>query len=442
MPSHFNQSVLLQLPAATDPLRVQRVLAALEARHGALRLRFGRDAQGRAWQRMAAIAAGLPELPVVRLEGADAAPRLQQEIARLQRSLAPETGPIWRAALFRLDDGDRLLLTIHHWAVDGVSWRILLEDCADAWTQAQDPAAAIRLRAPSDSLQRWSRALEQAAASGRFDGQRGWWQQQVEAEVGTLPCLPGAAHAPLQERLRLELVLDARQTEALFGACHEAYRTRGDELLLAAWVRALTRVQGHPACRILLEGHGRDALPERDVARTVGWFTALYPVLFTLAGDDWADPIRQVKEQRRAVPDHGIGFGLLHELGRDAGLAGGACETAFNYLGRFDHQAGPLPIAPESTGDELDLGFRPQQGLDLSAEVRDGQLHLRLTGDCARHPAACFHALRDALAESLQGLIAHCLAPRSGGLSPSDVDLPGVGLADLDRILDSLEGKP
>ncbi len=439
-PNHFNQSVLLELPAASDAARVMRALAALQAQHDALRLRFGIGADGKPWQRLAPAGATW-ELPEHVLHGPDAEATMLAEINRIQRSLAPETGPIWRAALFHLPQGDRLLLTIHHWAVDGVSWRIILEDLSAAYEQAANPQAAIRLPAASQSYRDWSHALAEAAAGPHFGSQLAYWRKQMTSDIGTLPRAADVQAATLSERMVLEFSLPQAQSDALFGTCHEAYRTRSDELLLSAWVHALTQVQGHPSCRIVLESHGRETLSDTiDVSRTVGWFTAIYPLAFALDGDGWSNRIRQVKETLRGVPDHGIGYGLLRYLGHAADLQGVTGEVVFNYLGRFDHREQALPAAQESTGDELDPAIRLEQGLDVSAEVRDGMLRVRLVGDAKRYQAACFHALHAAFEQALHDLIAHCQSADAGGLSPSDVDLQGLGIGDLDNILDSLEG--
>ena len=440
-PHHFNQSVLLRLPKGSDPARVARALAALESQHASLHLRFGVGVDGQPWQKIASEVA-TPALAVHAFTGKDAAQRMHEEINRVQRSLLPESGPIWHAAMFRLDDGNRLLLTIHHWAVDGVSWRIILEDLTSAHEQAGNPQATIKLPEASQSFHDWSLALRDAATDPHFTAQADYWQHQMSAEVGTLPKLAQAPAAALHERLILDFTLPPDKTKALFGDCHGAYRTRSDELLLAAWVRALNTVQGHSSCRLVLESHGREALSETiDVSRTVGWFTAIYPLVFTLEGSDWSSHIRQVKETLRAVPSHGIGYGLLRYLAQAPGLSGRTGEVVFNYLGRFDHCDQPMPLAEESTGDELDPAIRLEQALDVNAELRDGALRVRLVGDAARHPASCFHALREAFQQALDEIIEHCLSADAGRLSPSDVDLQGIGINDLDSILDSLEGE-
>jgi|GEM_PF-1819742 len=442
---HFNQSILLRLPAGSDPKRISRALAALELHHEVLRLRFGIDANGKPWQRLAPLS-DTPTLAVHRLMGNNAAQAMLDEINRVQRSLSPENGPIWRAAFFHLAapeekaDGDRLFITIHHWAVDGVSWRVLLDDLASAYEQAANPETAITLPAPSQSFAEWACALRDAAASQHFISQLDYWRQQMTTETGSLPRLENEQPAPLSERLAIGFSLSVEQTTALFGPCHDAYRTRSDELLIAAWVYALTTVQGHQTCRLVLESHGRDTLPESmDTSRTVGWFTAVYPRTFKLDSDRWNNKIRQVKENLRAVPDRGVGYGLLRYLRREPELMGNPGEIVFNYLGHFDHENQPLPIAAESTGDELAPTIRLAQSLDVSAEVRDGQLHVRLVGDCARHPASCFHALNAGFELALQEVIEHCLSSDAGGLSPSDVDLQDIDIGDLDGILDSLE---
>lgn len=440
--AHFNQSVLLVLPSQSPAAPWRQALAWLQRRHAALRLRFGVQADGQPWQRLQTDAAE-PELPVVDFTGADGVARLQADIQQRQRGLQPATGPVWRACLYRLDDGDRLFITIHHWAVDGVSWRLLLADLHRA-CQALLRGQAIPAEPPAGSVVAWARQLQQATASGRFDAQRGYWLAQLPPDCGRLPrhaeaAGPAPSAQPVGQRLRLSLRLDAERTEALFGACHAAYRTRSDELLLAAVVRALARVQGHPVCRLVLEGHGRDALGPGAADEVVGWLTAIAPQVFADRGDDWGLHIRQVKETLRAIPDGGAGFGALRHLAADGALQAPLGEVVFNYLGRFDAAALPWPVAPESTMDEIDPRLALPQGLDIGAEIRDGELQVRLIGDTERHPAACFESVRDALQQALSGVVAHCLSSQAGGLSPSDVDLGGVGIDDLDRILDQLE---
>ncbi|MDK2126142.1 non-ribosomal peptide synthetase [Parachitinimonas caeni] len=423
--NHFNQSVLLQCPAGQAVATLQAALDTLVDHHDALRLRFGHADSG-FWSRFEP--PGQPAALAV-VDGNLAT--MADDIQRRQRSLQPATAPLFQAVLYRLDDAScRLFLTAHHWAIDGVSWRILLSDLA-ALLQGQP------LPARSHSPAAWARRL---SGDSRFLAQQAYWQQRQSWQAGRLPDLREPAKpAPVSARLQLAFSLDVAATEALLGDCHHAYQTQGDELLLAAWLHTLAEVQGSPICRITLEGHGREALyDDIDLSRSVGWFTAMYPLTVHFNGEGWSMRIRETKEALRAVPDRGLGYGVLRYLRHDAVLDQGAlAQTSFNYLGRFDDRS-PMPLAPESTGDEISPDTRLPHALDLTAEVKAGQLQLRLVGDSGRYPDGLFVRLRQQLERNLHALIAHCRDCDSPQLSPSDVDFEGMDIAALDAFLDDL----
>ncbi len=433
VPEHFNQSLLLHLPGAVDELCIRQALAVLQDHHDALRLTFGCGLQG-PWQRT------LPTQEVSLFVAMLESPAtLQPHLDRLQRSLEPATGPLLKAALFALPDGPRLFLTVHHWAVDGVSWRILVADLATTLEQAArgEPMALPPRTTP---FRMYALGLDAAAHSPSIADQREYWREQALAEAGVLPRLDAAAPpAMLESRILVQFILPPALTEALLGSAHAAYHTAADDLLLAAWLRTLQRFQGHAACRITLEGHGRDMKSAAiDLSRTVGWFTALYPLRVVLQCDDWSTVIREVKEARRKVPGGGVGYGLLRYIAKDPGLAAATpAESSFNYLGRFDDPL-PIPLAQESTGHELAPSTRLPHGLDVTAEVKAGVLQVRLVGDGERHPTSCFLRLAHDFEQALHDIVAHCLDPASGALSPSDVDLAGLDVAGLDALLDAI----
>lgn len=431
-PAHFNQSLLLVIARELEPERLQRAIAALWQHHPGLRLSYGHGPDGPWQQTLPAVSP--PTLPTVAC--ADAAELLVDAQTR-QRGFDTEHGPLFIAVRYRLPDGDRLLLLAHHWVIDGVSWRTLLEDL--------DAALAGRPLAPvGATLGMWTRGL----ASLTIDAQqRNWWHTQATAPVAALPRREGnAPKAPLARRESWAFELPPAATEALSATGHAAYHTQGDELLLAAWMLALFRATGNAptagqpaAFRITLESHGRAALLDGvDISRTVGWFTALFPLRFALSGNALPTLIREVKETLRAVPDRGVGYGVLRWLQRDAALVNApASEIGFNYLGRFDQDAA-LPVAPESTGDELAPDTVLPHGIDLTAEIREQRLNVRLVADTGRYPAQWCAQLALDYAAALEEIAAHCLDPATGALSPSDVDLDGIALHDLDAILDGL----
>ncbi|MFX5918551.1 condensation domain-containing protein, partial [Acinetobacter baumannii] len=76
-----------------------------------------------------------------------------------------------------------------------------------------------------------------------------------------------------------------------------------------------------------------------DLSRSVGWFTTAYPVHLH-PGEDAGAAIRAVKEQLRAVPGNGLGYGVLRHLGDGEAQATlralPEARVTFNYLGQFD----------------------------------------------------------------------------------------------------------
>ena len=439
-PAHFNQSVLLVIAPDVATSRLQEAIASLWRHHPGLRLVFGRQDNQAPWQRQMP-PESVPFIDTV--ECADAAALLADAQAR-QRCFDPAHGPLFTAVRYRLPAGhplpagDRLFLVAHHWIIDGVSWRTLLADLHAALAGQVLPPAGATLGA-------WTRGL---AATTLCDAQRAWWHAQATAPALALPRLPGTLRqAPLHQRRLFDCVLPAATSDALTATGHAAYQTQGDELLLAAWVLALIRATHAPtsgdtgttAIRLTLETHGRVPLLDGvDIARTVGWFTAIFPLRFAVSALALPTLIREVKETLRALPERGVGYGVLRWLRHDPVLAAAPPpEIGFNYLGRFDQDAA-LPVASEPTGDELAPETVLPHGIDLTAEIRDGRLHVRLVADVNRHPADWCTALSTGYAAALQEIAQHCLDPATGALSPSDVDLDGIDLAELDAILDGL----
>ncbi|WP_043368013.1 condensation domain-containing protein, partial [Cupriavidus sp. WS] len=374
---HWNQSVLLDCREAPDTAALSLALGDLVAHHDALRLRFS-QADG-AWTQRYAPAETAPDLLWVR-----EFPNETERIAHCeaaQRSLDLAHGPLLRAVALQGTAGQwQLLLVIHHLVVDGVSWRILIEDLLAAYQQRRSGQPAA-LPARTASCQRWSEALRRKTAS-RADELPHWLA--LSGTAAELPCDDPSGSLTIAERDSLTLILPADATQALLQHAPAAYRTRINDLLLTALARVLSRWSGNARTLIDLESHGRvagvdDAL---DLSRTVGWFTTLFPVALDAAGA-LPDAIRAVKEQLRAVPGEGIGFGLLRRFGTAEQQAAIAAlpkpEVVFNYLGQFDAslaEGTPWQPAFGNTGAGQDASAPLSHPLSVSGQVHGGELRL------------------------------------------------------------------
>ncbi|MFJ3523302.1 amino acid adenylation domain-containing protein [Pseudomonas sp. NPDC090203] len=428
--AHWNQSLLLNLPQALDVALLHQALALLLAQHDSLRLSFHQGSDGQWLQRYRDSESAERVLWTCELTRAQDLASLSDEA---QRSLNIETGPLLRVVHARLPSGEgRLLLAIHHLAVDGVSWRVLLEDLQHAYSRlvAGQPVALAEKTA---SFQAWSQSLQNLAQSTELAAQLPYWQALQVDEA----CLPGDAsiQSLVGDGETLSLTLDAQDTRRLLSEAPAAYRTRIDDLLLAALSQALWLWSGRRRHVISLEGHGReDSSGALDLSRSVGWFTSLYPVALD-ACDDAIATLKAVKETVRAVPDKGLGYGVLRYLSKAELPELVGQGVTFNYLGRFDDTEGALfSLSGQAPGNLRDPKGPLANALAVDGQVRDGQLHLDWTFSRQRFSRETIEQLVALYREQLLQLIAHCSDEHNAGLTPSDFPLAGLNQAQLDAL--------
>jgi amino acid adenylation domain-containing protein/non-ribosomal peptide synthase protein (TIGR01720 family) len=426
----FNQSLLLAARGPVDAEVLAQAVAVLPERHDALRWRLDGDN---------AFVQATDALPLIRIDLSGGAETVEQACARLQTGFDLQRGPLFVAALLATPAGPRLFLAAHHLVVDAVSWRILLEDLEIAYGQiaAGEP---VHLPARTTSWKRWAERLAEHARTEEVREELAFWLSAPSA--APLPVDRPEGENTVGALASVTVELSPESTEALLRRAPAAWHTRVDDLLLAALARTVARWTGGARVRIDLEGHGREEIaPGIDLSRTVGWFTAIHPVTIDLTGAEApGEAIRTVKEQLRAVPHHGLGWGLLRWLGdreeseRLAALP--PAEIAFNNLGQLDNALGPAgrwEPAPEASG--LPQSPRGERGhlFEVNAMVLDGRLRVDW-GYAGRHDRATIQRLAEGFRAELEGLIDVCLQPGAGGWTPSDFPLAGLGQAALDAV--------
>ncbi|MFF8959798.1 amino acid adenylation domain-containing protein [Streptomyces sp. NPDC014894] len=455
----LSQSASLTVPPGTAEASLVTALQTLTDHHDALRLRADRGA--RPWTlavRPPTTVAAAPRLRRVDCAG-HTERQLHEEAARhaetARARLDPDTGDILRAVW--LDPGpDRpglLLLVLHHLAVDGVSWRILLPDLATA-LDAASRGAAPGLPAPTTSLRRWARLLGEEARHPRRTAELPLWTE-ILSDPGPLlkGRRPDPAHDTHGTAGRLELQLPAHHTEPLLGRVPAAFHAGVQDILLTALALALAQWPegGRPAV-IDVESHGRHEhlFPGTDLSRTVGWFTAVHPVRLTteplteerLRHDTAAlgRAVKDVKEQLRAIPDHGIGHGLLRRLNPDTAPALAALPApllGFNYLGRF-----AAPDSAATAGGPVGGGADPAMplahALEVNAATWDTPAGPRLAARWTWAPGLLaqdrVHDLATAWFTALEALAATADTPGTGGRTPSDLPLIQLTQGDIDAL--------
>lgn len=372
--------------------------------------------------------------------------------------LAPDTGVMLAAVWFDLgqESPGRLLLLAHHLVIDGVSWRILFADLASAW-EALAGRRPIELAPVATSFKRWSELLAEDGRMGSRAGELGRWQQALEAAD---PDLGARALDRQRDTLAtartLTVRLPAELTGPLLTTVPAAHHGAVNDALLTALAVALRRWRPSDTTAVLidLEGHGReDVFGDVDLARTVGWFTTLFPVRLDPGAVDWAEfrgggaavgaAFKRIKEQLRAIPDNGLGFGTLRYLDPSAGpgFSARVPQVLFNYLGRFpaerDRAWTPAPeVAP--LDDVRDPRMPMGHVLDIDAVVRDTgtgpQLSAVLTWAGGVLADADVAALADLWCQALTALVRYTTDPGAGGHTPSDFPLVALDQAQVDEL--------
>jgi amino acid adenylation domain-containing protein/non-ribosomal peptide synthase protein (TIGR01720 family) len=446
-PQHFNQALLLQPRQALEAEPLELALRALIEHHDALRLRFrpGADGQWTAEHAESAAAAAQAE-PITWQRPVQSLEQLSPIAEEAQRSLQLASGPLLRAVLICAANGEqRLLLVVHHLVVDGVSWRVLLEDLERAYWQLSAGQAA-RLPAKTSSFQSWSERLRQHAASESLQQERAYWLAQVgsgPAEEVPRDHAQGANLARHAESISSSLSVE--RTLQLREEAPRAYRTQINDLLLAALARVLCRASGQPSFLVALEGHGREDLFDGvDLSRSVGWFTSLFPARLQadLADDDGSvgRAIQDVKEQLRAIPQRGLGYGLLRYSAepeqRREFAALPVPGVTFNHLGDLDagaEQGKLFALAGEGVGTTQAPDTELMSWLTLNTSIREGRLSARWTFSRECYRRETIERLAQAYLLELERLVEHCLAS-AGGATPSDFPLAGLSREELDSL--------
>jgi amino acid adenylation domain-containing protein/non-ribosomal peptide synthase protein (TIGR01720 family) len=394
-PQHWNQSVLLTVGEPLDLVALERAVERVVAHHEALRLTFPSAHE----QRVDAAKSGLVE-HVQLAPGRPFSAELEDALNRAQRSLRMQ-GPLFRAIYLSCGQERRLLLAAHHLVVDGVSWRILLEDLQAVY-DAFVSGRSLTLPEPTASYRDWVELMHTQAASASVRAEAAYWHAQLDA-----PTQP-ARQYPLAGTRSLGGSLGAEETRALLERAPRRFDAEISDLLLAALAHALRAARGLTTASIMLEGHARDALSEQiDVSRTVGWFTSVFPLRLT-AREQLKDSIASVRDARRALPHRGVHYGVLRQLSPDALPPAAEPVLLFNYLGQFD-QAFPdrarFDASHESAGDSRSASSTRDVALLVNALVFDGQLSVDVDYSLERDSAESAQRLLDVYLDVLREIV-------------------------------------
>jgi amino acid adenylation domain-containing protein/non-ribosomal peptide synthase protein (TIGR01720 family) len=437
--NHYAQAVMLRSQEPVDEMALRQALMKVQEHHDALRMTIRRKGEAIV-QEIAGLEHPLA-FTVADLRGrADGESELARIGAEIPASLDLELGPLMKAILCRLDDGDRILMVIHHCAVDGVSWRILLEDLRSGYDQAL-AGGKISLPLKADSFQLWAERVAKYSTSPDLLAELPYWRQVEETEALAIPADLAARTNYYEDAQTVTTTLDAEETRALLTEAHRAYHTEIEDLLLVGLGRAMNKEYGAKRGFIELEGHGREPLAsDIDIGRTVGWFTSIYPVVLDIGGsEDIGLQIKGLKEDLRRIPHKGIGYGILKYLGPGAGDEMHSHRRArilFNYLGSFDSRGEDLfRIDEKPVGNVIGNRFARPSEIEVEGAVLGGRLQLSVSYNTRIHQKERVETFLRSYRDELRRVIDHCLSREAEELTPHDLTYKELTVPELDSIL-------
>ncbi|MDB9520160.1 amino acid adenylation domain-containing protein [Roseofilum reptotaenium CS-1145] len=450
-PHHFNQSFLLKVPADINPQFLSTAIEKIVNHHDALRLRFFKNETS--WKQ---INKNVEEIiPFERVDLSSVPPSeqtrvLEDNIAHQQTTLNLAEGPLIRSLLYQVgkQTEGRLLIVAHHLVIDGVSWRIVLEDLSAVYQQLEK-GEPLQLPAKTTAFQDWSIHLLEYSKSPHLQSQLNYWLTQSQDYKLPIDYPENTTHNTVGNTDNISVQLTSEETQALLQEVPSAYNTQINDILLTTLVQTFKNWSGQSTLFLDLEGHGREELfADIDLSRTVGWFTSVFPIILQQpVEDNIGENIKSIKEQLRAIPHRGIGYGILRYLSSDLEIKSGLSalpqpEISFNYLGQFnpnESQKNSWQVASEAMGlVQSPHGKRPHI-LDITGIVLKDKLQIDWTYCNYLHQRSTIETLAENYINNLKALIHHCQSPETGGYTPSDFPAVQFTQIQLDTIISDIQ---
>ncbi|MEM7103989.1 MAG: condensation domain-containing protein [Bacteroidota bacterium] len=443
-PNHWNQAVRFQPAPSVTAQIFEKAISAITEHHDALRLSFPGYGRNRKGQYQDNVHFNAFEKYIIPDQSeAELVSAINQKVSVLQKGLDLENGPLIKACYFdtSLEGQNQIVIIAHHAIIDHVSWKILIDDLEYAIGQLIKDDV-ISLPGKTDTYQNWSEAITSQANSETIKSELAYWTSQC-ISVQELPTdIKG--EIPFQEAdvQSFETSLDAETTQTFLTSANETYKTRPEELITAALVQTFSEWTGNEQIRIGFENHGREALGEKDLSRTIGWFTTYYPSIFQLQHEDDSQLIKATKETMRQVPNKGAGYGMLKYLSLPENEAGNLNlhpPIILNYLG----------VNSEQRRTYLAKSFWLNEGsrntssewhhlIEVNAFVSKGALKMNWRFGNGFFYQKTIEDLGQSMVSKLGSIIQHCQNADSGNYSPSDFPEADLNQDDLDTLLGQL----
>ena len=435
---HYNQAVLLALESTVDIQAIRQSISFLLNHHDILRSRYQFDSQTAQWSQSALpyedINLILGQIDLSSVSDDNLPSNIEFHANKTQESLNIHSGPLMKAILFQCGDHrpSQFLIVIHHLVVDGVSWRIILDDLQLAYKsyqQNQTPSTPHK----THSFQQWAQELQDYALSDELLHQVTYWESVQKLVSNTSLPIDITKNQSILTAKHFHTAhasLSTEQTQALINKVPSAYRTQINDILLTALVLTIGEWSGQYQLCLELEGHGReDIIPGIDLSRTVGWFTSLFPVCLQINDpQDLGESIKTIKESIRQIPHKGIGYGILTHINPSNPLSkkkhiSPSPTLCFNYLGQWDNTMESWGYSAYNSGNAISTHNQLLHLINVNCEIRDQVFQVFWNMSTVHYDPGTCHTLAHTFIQILDQLIQHCSQDQNFGYTVSDFEL-------------------
>lgn len=444
--NHFNQSMIIYNKDSFDENLVRKTFSKITEYHDALRMKY--DVQD---ENVIQYNKGIKEgnnysLEVIELyDQDDYRSEILKEEKRIQESIDLKSGPLVKLALFKTKEGDHLLITIHHLVVDGVSWRIILEDFKYIYLLIK-LGKEVQMPNKTTSYMEWAKELKEYVMKNEFKKERSYWKNVVSSQE-LLDVDKKVELRLLKDSGSEEVKLSKEYTNKLLTGVNKAYNTEINDILLTALGASIKLWKGINNIIVNLEGHGREEIiKDVDITRTVGWFTSQYPVLLDMKNsNDIPYTIKTIKEYMRCIPQKGISYQMLKYSDREDYKENLDFkeEISFNYLGQFDEDINTKLFANSSIIAEHSItpNFILLNKLNINGKIINGHLEFTILYNKKEYKEESILKFTNIFKSKIEEIIRHCIEKDDTEKTPSDFGCRDLSLNDFDKICDKYNVK-
>ncbi|WP_428741063.1 amino acid adenylation domain-containing protein, partial [Tenacibaculum sp.] len=431
---HFNQSVLLFSDKGIQEEGVRKVFDKIISHHDALRMTYSKTESGDWLQRNHGTELKY-EFKQWNYNDLDS---FQEKCEELQSSININEGPLLKLGLFKGEQGDHLLIVIHHLVIDAVSWKVLMEDLELLFKQYTN-GETLSLPQKTDSFIYWQKQLQLYSKSASLEKEHSHWAFLNSRDIDKITLDNNKGSNLTKHMFVKSFTLNKELTHVLLTKCNQAYGTSVNDILLTSCMSAIKQIFEVQKIGVWMEGHGRENIEsDVDVSRTIGWFTSIFPVIFDLSENDKIQELISVKDTLRRVPNKGIGYGILKYL--DSKKYTLNPEVSFNYLGnsgsktKLTQEESAFHIVDEYKGMESSLEMERENLLDIKTIITDECVNIDISYSREQFYDKTIERLLEQCKNNLVALVEELSKENEVHATPSDFTFKGLSMEELEQL--------